>query len=118
MKKVTQEAKPVEVIGDYVVMFEAEAEHIDPRKYFVEECGWSPEAYRRLRNQSWFSAKVSLWAQGQELSVQYLGGCAYDEPDSFWRTFRKDYYADMVMECFAEAGFPEVGRKWLSEVRG
>ena len=118
MKKISLSPKPVEIIDDFVVMFEAAVEHVDPRKHFVEECGWSPEAYRRLRNQSWFCAVVSLWKNGYELSVQYLGCCAYDSADSFWKSHRKDYYADMVMECFVEAGFPEVGKKWLSEVRG
>lgn len=118
MKPVTQDPKPVEIIaGRFVVMFEAQEEDVDPRKHFVSECGWTPKEYAKQRNTQWFGVRISLWAEGKQLAEQYLGCCAYKNPDEFWQRYRGDYYADMVHECLTDAGEPVLATMWRDTVR-
>jgi hypothetical protein len=118
MKAVTQDPKPVEIIaGRFVVMFEAQEEDIDPRKHFVTECGWTPKEYAKQRNTQWFGVHITLWTGGKQVAEQFLGACAYKNPDEFWQRYRGDYYADMVHECLTDAGESVLATMWRDTVR-
>lgn len=96
--------KPVKTFSDYVVCFEAEPEDLSMRHHFVKECGWTEKAYRGIKNFAWFSARVSLWKDGKELTAEYLGACCYEASDEFWTTYEGDYFADMVCTCAKSVG--------------
>lgn len=96
--------KPVKVFGDYVVGFEAEPEDLSMRHHFVKECRWTQAQYAKIRDFAWFSAKVTIWKDGEELAAEYLGACCYETEDEFWTVYESDYFADMVRQCAKEVG--------------
>lgn len=93
---------PVITFGQYVFCFEAEDEDRSMRHHFIDECGWTEKQYRRIQNCAWFSAKVSVWKDGEELACDYLGACCYKTEKQFYTTYKGDYFADMVRECARE----------------
>ena len=99
---------PVKTFGDYTFCFEAEEETISMRSHFVDECGWTPEQFKRIRNYKWFSARVSLWKDGIELGAEYLGGCCYRTESAFYKKYETDYFADMVRTLAEETKDPEL----------
>jgi len=82
----------------FIIAFEAEPEPASMREHFVTECGWSASEYRRIRHCAWFSAKVSAWKDGIEVSATYLGCCCYLTVDEFYTTYAGEYFAGMVQE--------------------
>lgn len=95
---------PVMTIGDYVVMFEALEEDRTARHHFIKECGWTEAQFKEIKRFPFFCAHVSLWLDGEKLADQYLGACSYKTEKDFYTTYAGDYFADMVRECFDEAG--------------
>lgn len=99
--------KPVKTFGDYVIGFEAKDEEISARHHFIEECGWTPEQFKSIRNYAWFCARVSLWKDGEELGAEYLGCCSYRAESAFYKRYEGDYFADMVRTLAYETKDPE-----------
>lgn len=99
---------PVFTLGDFVVCFDAEEEHQSARDHFVRECGWTAQQFRRIENYPFFTAKVSIWLDGEELASDYLGACCYKKESEFYTKFRSDYFADMVGQCVSEANNAEL----------
>ncbi len=99
---------PVKTFDEFVVGFEALSEHVDMRKHFVKECGWTPGQFARIKHFAWFTAKVSIWKGGEELATEYLGCCAYKSPTEFFRELENDYFSDMVHNCADEIGDPDL----------
>lgn len=89
------ERVPVEVVGDYVICFEATQMYEDMEYYFREECGWTAEEYETIADCQWFVAEVSIWRAGECLACDYLGACAYARIEDFFTEYREDYYEDM-----------------------
>lgn len=96
---------PVLTFGDYVVTFEAEPEEVPLNKHF-KDCGWTPNEIRKLRGSAWFSAKVCIFKDAEELATEYLGCCCYKTSKEFYTTYRGDYFADMVLACAEQIGDP------------
>lgn len=99
---------PVITFGDYVFCFDAEPEDESSEHHFIEFCGWTPQQFARIRNYPFFCAKVSCWKDGEELSTDYLGACCYKTESAFYKTYRGDYFADMVRTCADETGDTEL----------
>ena len=91
--------------GGFIICFAAEPEDMSARHHFIKECGWTEAEYRKIKNFDWFSAKVSAWKDGEELGVDYLGGCCYKQAKEFYTTFNCDggYFPQMVDAAIAEA---------------
>ncbi|MNI93323.1 hypothetical protein D3C73_1512530 [compost metagenome] len=85
----------MEIVGPYVVCFEATEEWTDMHHHFVTECGWTEEQYEAIAHMPWFCAEVSIWQDGENLACEYLGCCCYESTKDFYTTDRGDYYADM-----------------------
>lgn len=97
---------PLFVKDGFIICFTAEPEtDIPMRTHFVKECGWTEEAFRGLRGMQWFSAKVSAWKDGRELSAVYLGCCCYKTIAEFYTTYNCDggYFPQMVNEAIGDA---------------
>ena len=101
-------AIPVKVFGDYVVCFEDEIEEIPARSHFIKQCGWTESQFRGIKGYAWFSAKVSIWKDGSELTSEYLGCCCYKEASEFYTTYVGDYFLDMVRDCARAIADPEL----------
>ena len=64
------------------------------------------EAERMIENGEldWFMVRVRVLKCGVELSVDYLGGCAYRNATDFVSGENRDgYFRDMVREAIADA---------------
>lgn len=92
---------PVEIVGPYVICFEAHEEWEDKRQHFVNECGWTEEQYQEIYDCPWFTAEVSIWKDGQVESSEYLGCCCYDKVSDFYTKDRSGYYSDMKQTLLA-----------------
>ena len=99
---------PVITFSDYVFCFDAEPEQESSKTHFIGFCGWTPQQFARIRNYPFFCAKVSCWKDGEELSTDYLGACCYKTESAFYKTYRGDYFADMVRTCADETGDTEL----------
>ena len=99
---------PVITFSDYVFCFDAEPEQESSKTHFIGFCGWTPQQFARIRNYPFFCAKVSCWKDGEELSTDYLGACCYKTESAFYKTYRGDYFADMVRTCANETGDTEL----------
>lgn len=99
---------PVKTFGDYVVCFDAEDEDRSARYHFVTECGWTEKEFNRIRHYPFFCAKVSIWKDGEEVAVDYLGACSYKTEKEFYTKCVGDYFADMVQECANQIKNPEL----------
>jgi hypothetical protein len=93
---------PVLTFGDYVVCFDALKEYQSARDHFIRECGWTPEQFRMIKDLPFFTAKVSIWRDGDELASDYLGACSYKTESEFYTLYCSEYFADMVGECVKE----------------
>lgn len=94
--------KPVQVIGELVVCFESLPADCDMENHFINDCKWSEEEFSEISEFAWFTAKVSVWKDGQELACEYLGACCYENEEDFYTKFKDDYYSDMVKTCLDE----------------
>lgn len=99
---------PVLTLGDFVVCFDAIDEDQSARDHFIRVCGWTPEQFRPIKDYPFFTAKVSVWRDGEELASDYLGACSYKTESEFYTRYRSDYFADMVGTCVSEANDPEL----------
>lgn len=88
---------PVEVQGNYVICFEAQPEKRDMAEYFIRKCGWTPSGFAEVEYMPWFVAVVSIWQNGEQLAVEYLGACAYEQIEDFYTT-QPGYYNLMKAE--------------------
>ena len=112
--------KPVLNLGPYTVCFEAEAEDISIRRHFIKECGWTEAQFRPIKDYPFFSAKVSIWLDGEEIATDYLGACCYKTEEEFYKRYASDYFADMVRACVDEAKDPaltEAAAPWIEKMR-
>ena len=73
------------------------------RQYFVKECGWTESEYHKIKDCTWFVAKVTAWKDGIEFAAEYLGGCCYETVEEFYTKYKDDALADMVREVIVEA---------------
>jgi hypothetical protein len=85
------------------VYFEAMEEDTSMRRIFIEECGWTEEAFAAIAHFDWFIAKVTVRRDGVEKGAAYLGGCCYEDASEFYTTYKDDYFKDMVEEAFLSA---------------
>lgn len=90
---------PLFNLGAFIVAFEAMPEHLSARQHFIRDCGWSESEFRKIKNFAWFTARVSVWLNGEELASDYLGCCSYGTESEFYITHKGDYFADMVFNC-------------------
>lgn len=102
---------PVLSIDDYIITFSDEEEEMSARQHFIKDCGWTESQYRKIKNFAWFCAKVSVWKDGKVLAEEYLGACSYESAEQFYTTYKGDYFADMVAECFNSLDLHEQARK-------
>lgn len=96
MKKIMEQ-------NGFQVFFYAETEHVDKRKHFIDECGWTEAEYKTISKMRWFTAHVQIRVAGLALSDQYLGCCCYNSTKEFYTTYKDDYFKDMVSEGIDEA---------------
>lgn len=111
---------PIINFGEYTVCFDAEEEDISAKKHFIEECGWTAQEFKKIRNYKFFSAKVSIFKDGEDLASDYLGCCSYRTVGEFFKEYRGDYFADMVANCVEQIGDVALSAdfgKWLLTVR-
>lgn len=113
---------PIINFGEYTVCADTfNEDDMSMRKYFIKECGWSEHEYRKIQNFEWFRVAVSLWKDGKELQIEYLGACCYKTRAEFWTEYRADYFADMVNDCAASTKdanlIAQVG-KWRDSLMG
>lgn len=111
---------PILTFGDHVVCFEAQEEYISARYHFIAECGWTAAQFRPIKDFPFFTAKVSIWRNGEELATDYLGACSYKTESDFYTRYRSDYFADMVARCVDEIGDPELSAlhaPWAESMR-
>lgn len=109
--------KPVKVLGQYVVMFDAQSEDRDAETHFKVDCGWSDEEWEEssLEEYDFFCAEVSIWKDSEQLKAEYLGACCHKNADEF-TLGHTDYFGDMVMTCCESINDPVLTRlanEWL-----
>lgn len=95
----------------FVLSFENECD-LDPRVHFIDECGWTNEAYEEIKNFYWFTAKVTAYYMTKTGPVEYgnayLGGCCYRSKsevmgDSTAPSILSGYLPQMIDEARDEA---------------
>ena len=61
----------------FKIVLSFEDEDQDPKKHFIDFCGWSEDDYKPIANYYWFCAKVTAFKGKIECSSAYLGCNAY-----------------------------------------
>lgn len=111
---------PIINFGEYTVCFEAEEEEMTAREHFIGECGWTEAEFAAIEHFPFFSARVSIFKDGEDLASDYLGCCSYRTVEEFFKDYRGAYFADMVANCVEQIGdvaLSAVVEKWLLTVR-
>jgi hypothetical protein len=111
---------PVKTFGDYVACFDSIPEDESMRRHFIKTCGWTEAQFRKIANYAWFSAEISIWKDGVQLTEEYLGACCYKKSSDFYTEFAGDYWSDKVHTCAKTIGDPQLLAMvdaWRNELR-
>jgi hypothetical protein len=111
---------PIKTFGDYVVCFEAMPEDISARTHFIEECGWTPAQFRKIKDFPFFCAHVAIYKDAAMLADDYLGCCSYETESEFYQRYAADYFADMVHSCAEQIKDPALDAAvtaWSEQLR-
>lgn len=93
----------------YILSFEEE--YINAKDLFINECDWSVESYKTIKDYYWFSAKITAFMGKVEIHSVYLGCNCYKNKAQVMGDGGKDALDDilggcapqMVEECREEA---------------
>ena len=95
----------VKEVNGFSIYFQALVEHSSISDSFDDSVQDIERLIKDVNNYDsvWFCAKVTAEKNGIELASDYLGGCYYDDYESFYIQYENDYFADMVSTVVNEA---------------
>lgn len=102
--------QPVQIakIDGFRIVLSFQKELINPKTYFINECGWSQDELKSIKDCYWFCAKVTAFKGKIECGSSYLGANTYNTlKDVLGDCPEKDalsgYIEQMIDECIEDA---------------
>lgn len=80
-----------------------EEEDHSAKYHFINECEWSKDDYKSIKNFYWFCAKVTAFKGKIECGTDYLGACCHKSKKDIIETNLGGYLPQMIDAAIDEA---------------
>jgi len=101
-----------------VLEFEEEID-LNPKKHFIEDCGWPSIEYSTISNFYWFVAKITAYKGVIECGSSYLGACCYQNKKDVVNPIKGGFKLDNCLGGYAPQMVEEAveeAKRNLSEI--